>query len=147
MFAATDLAKCLFDYFKVRGYSEPQVFMRPDPPTSVCLPGAVSVTFKLPSGSSELLVLLESGLLDDGYINFMSNGKVDDFYKSISEEARDDRARYSTFLRGGSVTKKGDKYQYRCLLNTFDVEQVFHAVFNECIRPALYYARSHGGKI
>lgn len=147
MFVAADLARCLFDYFKGRGYSEPQVFLRADTLTSVCLPGAVSVTFKLPPGSSELLVLLESGSLDEGYIPFMSNGGVDDFYKSIPQDTIDDRARHSAFLHGEGVTKKGDKYQYRCLLNTRDLESVFHAVFNECIRPALYYVRVHGGKI
>ena len=146
MFTAVDLAKCLFDYFKERGYSERPVSLRMDP-LSVGILGSVLVTFGLCSDGSEVSVLLESGFLDEGYLGFVLNGGVDTFYKMVSDEARADRAKYSGFLRDLSVSLRDGRYEYRFTPAGADAAQLFRAVFNECIRPALHYARTRGDKI
>jgi len=145
VFTAADFAKRLFDRFG-SFYSESRVFLRSDS-SSVCIHGHILVTFSLSSDKSELLVLLDSNSLDGGYVSFVSNGGVDEVYGVVSQEARDDRAKTSRVLRDASVVFDGGKCKYRCSLNTRDADMAFRAVFNECIRPALYYARKRGDKI
>ncbi len=146
MFTTADLAKCLFDYFVGRGYSKRQVFLRSNP-SGVDLPGSIFVTFDLPADGSEVFVSLESNALGNGYLSFVSNGGVDDFYKSVSKEAKADRTKHSCFLSGLSVVLQGDQYIYRARYDVKRADKLFRALFNECIRPALYYARTHGDKI
>ncbi len=146
MFTAADLAKCLFERFDERMYHNGQIFLRSET-ASAGIPGNILVTFKLLSSSSRLLVLIESSSLDKEYVSFMSNGGIDEVYKSVSENARNDLAKHAGFLRGESFAMKGDKCQYECSLSTEDVGEASRALFNACIRPALYYVRKCGGKV
>ncbi len=145
MLTSKDLAKNLFDYFIENGFSERQIFLRNNT-LEINIHGSLFVGFKLDK-KTELSVLLESSFLDNGYWDFVSNGGVDEFYKFISNEARIERVQSRDFLKEISIDKCDGKYRYRAEINSEDAGRVFRTVFNECIRPAMYYLREHSDKI
>ncbi len=145
MLTSENLAKSLFDYFAERGFSEKQIFLRENI-SEIRIYGSLFVSFRL-NQQKELSVLLESSFLDKDYLNFVSNGEIDKFYNSISNEARVERANYREFLKEISVDRSDGKYKYCAQVNSNDARQVFYAVFNECIRPAMYYLRTRSDKI
>ncbi len=145
MLTSKDIAKNLFDYFIERGFSEKQIFLK-DSVSEIRIYGSLFVGFKL-NQKRELAVSIESSFLDKGYSDFISNEGVDEFYKLISDEARVERAQCRDFLKDISVERRDGKYNYCAQINSDDANQVFRAVFNECVRPAMYYLRTHSDKI
>lgn len=145
MLTSKDLAKSLLNYFTERGFSEKQIFLR-DNFSEIRIYGSLFIGFKL-NPKRELSVLLESSFLDKEYLDFVSNGGIDEFYKLISETARTERAQCREFLKDIVMDGSAGKYKYRAQINSDDANQVFSAVFNECVRPAMYYLRRYGDKI
>ena len=148
MFTALELVESLHGFLSSANYSVRL-------PKS--LDGVVSIEFldfhlefAFPDASrpNKLRILVDGKNIDAGLADFLKPERIDEVYAGFSESVRLHRDAYRQVITEYSVRANRLGVDYTAVLEEdANSEQVFNAIFDAVIRPAIFYGRQRTGKI
>jgi len=102
----------------------------------------LSLSFILPeSNPPRLKINLISPHLDGVYLSILSNLNL--FYELNASAAKQHYKSFAKYISDLKFENKGDSFSWECVCSDSSPKNIFEAVYDACIRPALYVVRSN----